>query len=118
MKKMIALLLMCLMLNACSSRVMGVSMISTESVDIPPHANLYKYPHQKVVGTDSTFMVVVPFRIPRIKHAIKDALKKGDGNLLINATIYTHYWWFIVGRYTVEVKGTVVRIPQEKDKQK
>lgn len=107
MKKIIILLLI-LCLTGCSSRLMGVSMITTKDVDLPPHTNLYAYPSQEVVGTDSVFMVVVPWRVPRIKHAVNDALEKGDGTLLINATIYTKYWWFIVGRYTVEVKGTAV----------
>lgn len=114
MKKIICLVLACVLLNACSSRLMGASIISTKPVDLPPHANLYEYPCQKVSGTDSVFMVVVPWRIPRIKHAVNDALEKGNGDLMIHSTIYTHYWWFIVGRYTIEVKGTVVNLDDVK----
>lgn len=118
MKKIICLILACVLLNACSSRLMGASLISTKQVDLPPHTNLYEYPSQKVVGTDSVFMVVIPWRIPRIKHAVNDALEKGNGDLIIDSTIYTHYWWFIVGRYTIEIKGTAVNLQDGKKNKK
>lgn len=98
----------CLLISACTTRLMGASMISTEPVQLHDGMNLYDYPGVEVVGVDSSEMYIIPLRFSRIKKAVKDALEKGQGDLIINATVYEKYWWFLYGQHRIEVHGTVI----------
>ena len=43
-----------------------------------------------------------------MKEALDDALTKADGDLMIDASLYSTSWWFLVGQVGLELRGTVV----------
>ena len=47
-----------------------------------------------------------------MKEALEDALNKGNGDMMINASLYATSWWFIVGQIGYELRGTVVNTQQ------
>lgn len=110
MKKIIILTLI-IMLTACSTHISDISVISTKNINLE-EININRIPQRKLVtGKDKKFIfLVIPFGIPKIKGAVNDALEKGNGDLMIDASLYWKGWWFIVGYSGFEIKGNVVNI--------
>lgn len=98
-----------LTLNACTQHITDFTMISTRNVALNK-TNLDNKPQSKnIIGEDKVFMLLfIPFGIPKIEPAVNDALHKGNGDLLVDASLETTGWWFIVGEMGYEIKGTVV----------
>ncbi len=96
--------------SACSVRLADLSVISTRNINLD-RQDLDKLPQAKrVVGKDSVFIFLfIPFGRPVLEDAIDDALDKADGDIMIDAVIHMHSWWFLVGQNTMQVKGTVVK---------
>jgi hypothetical protein len=99
-----------LLLGGCSVRMADMSVVSTRNVTLD-RVDIDNMPQVKrVVGKDSKFMFLfIPFGIPHLEDAVDDALDKGNGDVMVDAVIYSQGWWFIVGVNTIKVKGTVVK---------
>ena len=84
-------------------------MISTKNV-VLEKTDIDKKPQRKnVLGEDKKFMLLfIPFGIPKIESAVNDALAKGKGDLIVDASLDSTGWWFILGEFGYELRGTVV----------
>ena len=105
-----------LMLNGtgCMTRVADMTAISTRNVSLDK-LDLDALPQRKVVGEASTFIfLIIPFGIPHLEDAVDDALNKGNGDLMLDASIHMGGWWFLVGQSTLQVRGSVVKTLGEK----
>lgn len=108
MQKILLSICVLLWLCGCTGHTAEVSLISTQEITVQ-HVNLDKLPVKHVVGEDKAFVFLfIPFGLPDVETAVNDALKKGEGNLIINGTIYSTFWWFFVGQVGVKVTGDVV----------
>ena len=103
------LLITLLFLSACTTHMTDLSMISNKNINLS-QINIDRAPQRKLVeGEDSKFVLLfIPFGLPKIKEAVNDALHKCDGDLIIDASLYHKWWWFIIGVDTIQIKGTVV----------
>jgi len=96
-------------LTGCSTHLTDLSMISNKNVDLDK-INIDKAPQRKLVeGEDRKFIFLfIPFGQPQIKEALNKALEKGQGDLMVDASLYHEGWWFLVGETSIKIKGTVV----------
>lgn len=62
----------------------------------------------------SLVFLFIPFGQPTLKEALNDALEKGGGDLMINASVYVRQWWFLIGRSGIRIKGDVVNTKRRK----
>ena len=110
MKKIILSLLLVAFVSACSTRISGLTVISDRNVNTK-NVEIESLPQTKNVSGKSTKFVFlfIPFGIPTMKEALENALVKGDGDMMIDASLYYNYWWFIVGMNELEFRGTVVK---------
>jgi len=94
----------------CSTRMASWTAISTRNVQLDK-VDLDKLPATRnVSGRDMRWMVlVVPLGVPRIEGAVEDALEKADGDLMLDAVLYSEGWYFLIGRFGWRVQGTVVK---------
>lgn len=109
MKKFMFVLL--LFAVGCSSQYGQLTVASTKSIDIQ-NKKLQKV-KSDVTGTHSyPIIVLFPMGQPTIQGAIDDALKQGDGDLMMNATIVLKQWYipYIYGETKFEVKGDIYKI--------
>lgn len=102
--------LMILVISGCTTHLTDISVMSNKNVNLNK-VDVDKMPHVKnVTGKDSTFVFLfVPFGYPHIKTALNDALQKGDGDMIVDASLYAKSWWFIIGQKSIEIQGTVVK---------
>lgn len=112
--KAIIVSLMIIVLSACTTHLTDVSLMSNKNVNLN-NVNIDKLPQVKnVVGKSSVFIFLfIPFGQPQIKLALNDALKKGDGDLMVDASISSKSWWFLVGENSIVIEGTVVKTKGE-----
>lgn len=97
-----------LFLSSCAVRQADLTAISTRNVKLDG-VDLNSLPAKRVEGKDSNFVFLfIPFGFPQLEDAVDDALDKGEGDLMLDAVIYTRSWWFLIGQDIIEVKGTVV----------
>lgn len=108
--KILQILALVLLVCSCSTHMTDLSVVSNKNVNLN-NINLDNVSKTKnVVGKDSKFtFLFIPFGTPQIKTAINDAMKKADGDLMIDTSVYYNSWWFLVGQRTIEVNGTVVK---------
>ena len=85
-------------------------MISSRNINLD-EVDLDSVPQVKgVSGKDTKWWILfIPLGLPQLEEAIDQALKKGDGDLMTDAAIYSEGWWFIVGQSTIRIEGTVVK---------
>lgn len=112
MKKVIYIIFV-FMLSACSTLVSNISVVSTKDVNLED-VDISKLTKKPVVGKNKKMSILfILTGIPRIEKAVDDALAKGEGDLMIDASLYYKTWWFIIGQYGFEIKGTVVNTKEE-----
>lgn len=102
--------------TGCSAHLTDLSMISNKTINLD-EIDIDKAPQRKLVeGEDTKFnFLFIPFGRPQVKEALNEALRKGEGDLMIDASLYYKYWWFIVGQESLILKGTVVNTKSEKE---
>ncbi|MCM1324430.1 MAG: hypothetical protein NC218_09905 [Acetobacter sp.] len=106
--KKIALILF-IMLGSCTTHIAHLSMISNTSVRLDNINLNQNIKSNYIKGEDTKSIIIfIPLGIPNVQRAIDNALKKGKGDILINATIYTKIWWFIIGKASIYVDGIVI----------
>ena len=103
------LLTLSFLCSACSTRLAGVTMISDRNIRTKD-VKVSELPKTKnIVGESKKFMFLfIPFGAPTIKEALEDALTKGDGDLMVDASLYSTGWWFLIGEFGFELRGSVV----------
>jgi hypothetical protein len=47
--------------------------------------------------------------LPHLNEAVDDALDKGHGDLMLDASVYQGGWWFLFGQVKMQVRGNVVK---------
>lgn len=111
MKKILMLfvLMSSLICSACTTRIAGLTVISDRNIRTKD-VKVSELPKTKnVVGESKKFVFLfIPFGTPTLKEALDDALNKADGDLMIDASLYTTSWWFLIGQTGLELRGTVV----------
>lgn len=115
MKKFILTTLTVLCLSACTTHITDISIISNKNITLDK-IDIDRCPQRKLVeGEDSKFIFLfIPLGQPKIKEAVNDALQKGNGDLIVDASLYKKSWWFLIGQQSIQIKGTVVKTRGEK----
>ena len=110
MKRIIMVCIAILFMSGCTTNLTDFSMISNKNISLNK-LDIDNLPQNKhVVGEDKKFMFLfIPFGRPTIKGALNNALEKGDGDLMVDASVYATGWWFIIGQIGIEIKGDVVK---------
>lgn len=118
MKKYIIALLMIFMLSACTTRISGITLISDKNIQSKNVIRVSQLSKTKnVVGTSNKFLFLfIPFGTPTLQEALDDALTKANGDLMIDASLYYTWWWFLIGQQKFELKGTVVNTKERAKK--
>ena len=109
MKRILMLVISVLYMSGCTTHLTDLSMISNKNVSLNK-VDIDKLPQKKnVEGEDLKFVFLfIPFGQPTLKGALNDALEKGHGDLMIDASVSTTGWWFLVGQTGLKIKGDVV----------
>lgn len=104
------LIVMALFISSCSLRLADLTVVTTKNVNLDK-VDLDSLPQTKnITGKDSKFIFLfIPFGSPQLKEAIDDALAKGNGDILVDAVVYSKWWWFLIGENSIEVKATAVK---------
>lgn len=115
MKRVIIITFTILCLSGCTTHLTDVSIISNKNISLDK-LDIDRCPQRKLVeGEDSKFVFLfIPLGQPKIKEAVNDALQKGNGDLIVDASLYKKYWWFLIGQQSIQIKGTVVKTRGEK----
>lgn len=102
-------LVVILIASGCSTRLGDCTIMSTKNIYCK-NVDLTKLEQkQGVVGKDIRFWGIGS----NMKDAADKALEKGEGNLLVDVVVYYESFPLICGGYVV--KGTVVKVPYEKN---
>ena len=113
MKHVIVLLGLTFMLAGCVVRQGDFTVLSDKLVDAK-NFDLSKATQKgRVKGEDkSRIIVFIPTKAnPSLEGAIDDALEKGDGDVLVDATVHSYSWYipYIYGEAGWTVEGQVVK---------
>jgi len=91
------------------TRVADMTALSTRNVNLDS-CDLDTLQQKKVVGESSRFILVfIPLGLPHLNEAVDDALDKGHGDLMLDASVYQGGWWFLFGQVKMQVRGNVVK---------
>jgi len=109
MKRLLTAIITVLCLNGCSTHLTDLTMISNKSVTLDK-VDVDRLPQNKhITGEDNKFMFLfIPFGAPTLKGALNDALEKGNGDLMVNASVYSTGWWFLIGQFGISIEEDVV----------
>ncbi len=109
MKRILIMMTTVLCLNGCTTHLTDLSMISNKNVNLNK-VDIDQLPQKKnIEGEDTKFVFLfIPFGQPTLKGALNDALEKGEGDLMVDASISATSWWFLIGQTGLKIKGDVV----------
>ncbi|MHC4473287.1 MAG: hypothetical protein ACYS99_20270 [Planctomycetota bacterium] len=103
------LVLAVLFLGGCKIRQADLTVVATGNVNLD-RVDLDSLPGQDVEGESVGWVVLFfPVSFPHLEDAVDDALRKGRGDLMTDAVMYTSGWWFLVGQNIITVKGRAVK---------
>ncbi len=98
-------------ISGCRSHVGHLTLASTRDFN-QDAIDLDSLPQKKLVSGESTRLVflIIPIGAPRLNEAVEDALNKGEGDLLVDASVYRTTDWTVIlfTQIGIEVRGTVV----------
>jgi hypothetical protein len=107
----IIFLITVLMSIGCSQRLADLTVVSPNNVSLS-ELDLDKHISKKnVIGRAvKPSILLVPLGTPTLEEAVEDALRKGDGDLMTDVSIYDKSWSAIIfGQYILEVQGNVIK---------
>ena len=96
------------LLTGCATHLEDYSMISNKNVNL--QTDISKLRKEKnVEGEDKTFVILgMAFNKPTLKGALNNALEKGNGDLMLDASVYEINYDFLFGIKGIKIKGDVV----------
>lgn len=110
MKKLILSIAVVGALCSCSQRLGDFNMISTRNIDLNRSSGYWVDTNNRVEGMDKgKIITVIPTRIPHLKEAVDDAIRKGGMDCvgISDAVIDSSGWYipYIYGEKIITVKG-------------
>lgn len=116
MKKIMICLFALCMLTGCSTRIMDLTVASTNNIDL--NKNQYRI-GEKVEDIDKKSIIVfIPTGIPSIEEAISKAIEIDKCAVgLSDLAVYRESWWipYIYGKMGYRVKGKLIYDTSLKD---
>lgn len=116
-RHLFAVLTLLLLVSGCVVRQGDFTVLSDKLIDAQDFdlSNAHKTKH--VEGKDVSHIIVFfPTKgAGSLEDAISDALAKGEGDVLTDATVYSYYWYipYIYGQQGWRVEGDVVKTRPE-----
>lgn len=103
-----------LMLCSCTSHHMEFTAVSTRALPCEP-VNINKLPQTVTTGSATVpcfnlFPLFSSASSGGVSRAIEDALKKGNGDMMVDATMSATNFGFLIGFKTYKITGTVVNV--------
>jgi hypothetical protein len=106
--QLLVFILIFIFFPGCLTTQAYLTAVTTKDVNLEG-LNLDALPGNFIEGTTEAFVLLfVPFGKPHINDAVNDALSKGGGDLILNATIFTQRKGFFIGKNIIRIKGKVV----------
>lgn len=109
-KLSLSLLLVFLVFNGCTQRIIDFTIISSKQMNMKIDES---GKGERVVGKDGVYWITfIPLGIPNLKEAVDRAIESaGPGyDALIDGVIYAENWWAVVTGYNgYKVEGTPVK---------
>jgi len=104
------------LLNGCSHRVADLSIVSTKNIDLTQVAKLDPSAAKRYSGEDCSFFLLnqYPFfnKIPNLELAVDKALKKGNGNVMVDEISVESDVWVLLGNIKcIQAEGAVLNVP-------
>ncbi|MEI6708959.1 MAG: hypothetical protein WCK96_17690 [Methylococcales bacterium] len=104
------------LLNGCSHRVADFSIVSTKNIDLTQVAKLDPSAAKRYSGEDCSFFLLnqYPFfnKIPNLELAVDKALKKGNGNVMVDEISVESDVWVLLGNIKcIQAEGAVLNVP-------
>lgn len=106
--RMVPILILSTFLTACAlkARMGDFTVISTKNIPTPAHSVKGK----DVEGKSCVTMVfAIPLgEMPNVENALDEALRKADGDIMVDAVVTTEYTNYILwGKSCIYARGTV-----------
>jgi hypothetical protein len=103
------------LLNGCSHRVADLSMVSTKNIDLTQAAKIDASSAKRYAGEDCSFFLLnqYPFfnKIPNLELAVDQALKKGNGNVMVDEVSVESDVWVLLGNIKcIQAEGAVLNV--------
>jgi hypothetical protein len=109
-KLSLSLLLVLLVFNGCSQRVIDFTIISSKQMNMKIDDS---GKGTRVEGKDGAYwLITIPLGVPNLKEAVDRAIESaGPGyDALIDGVVYSEFWWAIVTGYSgYRVEGTPIK---------
>ena len=101
-----------LLLAGCSTRIAELSVVVPQNTQISQQNLSSASTQYNITGIDERPMLLLfPLGFPTFENAVKDTLKKGDGNLLVNVHVTsTSDWYILYGVNRIIVNADVVKL--------
>lgn len=104
------------LLSGCSHRVADLSIVSTKNIDLTQVAKLDPSAARRYSGEDCSFFLLnqYPFfnKIPNLELAVDKALKKGNGNVMVDEVTVESDVWAVIGNVKcIQAEGAVFNVP-------
>jgi len=100
-------------LTGCVQRLTDFTIISSKNIDLSRGAEFER--GQRIEGTDTVPIILVPVGIPNAKAAMDDAIEKVPGCVgLLDGVVEQEFFSFLFGYAKYRVKGTCLLDPKLK----
>ncbi len=98
------------LLSSCGSSHGEFSVISTKSFDARALNGNMPVGGEIASGSDGQFNILfIGLGRPELDEAVNSALKKGKGDVIVNAKVSTSWWSILlIGGESIKVKGKVI----------
>ncbi len=112
MKKILSILFSGLLLSACTAKTTRLSVIVPEGTRFNSQDLDRATKRVQVTGQDTMpILLFIPIGFPSFEDALNDALKAGNGNVMVNASVKDEGNWFILFGYNrITITGDVVNV--------
>lgn len=103
-----------LLLSACTTQVSRLSIVSPQESRFNADALNHATATRNVETTSTTPIILfIPLGHPNLQTVFDDMLKKGRGNVIVDATVYEKSNWYVLFGYRqIKVIGDVLNIQE------
>ena len=109
-RSLTGLLVIGMLAFGCTTRIGDLTFVSTRNIDLT-HVSLDMRQGERVKGSDCKYAIlgIIPLGLPTLQGAVDDALRKGNGNVMIDQVTYiSNYWFVLFSRSCIRSEGTVL----------